>query len=1780
MGEQFRVDNSKRKYVMQSLEEMRRKLLDLTIRNKLLNFPIDQTSSSLRILNTSPNHIYQYIFSEEVMKFASLPVPTRKQIQEYKLSNIGDYRSIDEKVWADKLGIYINYDLPMEYKFDDEEKNYQTLKNARDLLVKHLKNQDSPIDINEIEKQIGIGLNKLTALIKNNGYTDIEDFMRSIQDGEPLKSRHFHHRLAANHMQTFHFPENLDVILRSINEKSHNSIRETGTSILYIVLGFLEWYEADDYDNPRLAPLFIMPVSLEKGNLASQQEISQYNLRYTGEEILLNFSLKEKLQNDFGIVLPPITEGTWPEDYFLKVHDIIEKSKPHWSIRRYVVLGLLNFSKMLMCLDLDHTRWPEGKDSILNHEIIQRLFIAQSSDNDKTSTDCSHKDVEYNIDEIKDIHDNFPLIDDADSSQHSALIDVINGKNLVIEGPPGTGKSQTITNIIAIAMLHGKKVLFCAQKMAAIEVVKQRLEKAGLGDFCLELHSHKAHKRAVLEDLRKCVYNRNIKENPKEIDVETTRYEELKEQLNLYAKEINQPWQNTELTIHQILMGVSRYRFELNLDPAKLHIDGLSGKNADRLFRSRLEDQVKTFRDAVLEFHKHAGENAQLTDHPWYGVHSSDIHVLNCRRAISSLGNWHSALTDWQKDYYSFLDRYAIQDKRHQSLCWQEHLIDAVDQMPMLSKSVCFEAFKKFDDDSISFIQQWIEEFNRIRDDFIDIKSYLAPKRLDDLRAFKDIPVFPSVYEEFGICMNSSFSDVSNIISSLKEIMISCEKYWTSFSELIQDFPPAFANKIIANRQGFQNAVLIMDLAVELPVSLLRYRDSLFCNDGIDSVLEELSERLDSLNLLRESLDDVFNIKKLPSAEVLKSLNKDLHSSGLFSSFSASWKQAKKSLLGLAKNPSISWNTLYAQLPNAHQFVVELNKLDKRNFANTLGEHYQGLSTDIVALQKIRGWYRRVRQIWNDNSELSSVPINGFLILDSQLFKGIQKLQREGLSKKIIKLLDRIVELEQALSKQKILQDSTSIFVGENNIFNPLIQKLSSELTPLRSWFKGDHILLQEAKEIREKLYKIQQQRLSLEERLLAKGWFGEDIKPNVIDAYSKDSTKFLEVINSTLEFKISIMENVTFDAFITGINHVHDSNSYKNLVKDLQHLKNIWQKHISKREVFIKDTQLDISQWMLRCDDDLTKLIARNYEAISKPRWLNGWINLMHMVQEMQDKGLKSIQEAVFNSTLDIKKLEEGVLVAIYNQLANDILMDKPNLMHYSGVKLTSRQKRFREYDKRVQLLQRMRISSVIGNQNIVQGVSGGRKSDYTELSLIRSELGKKTRNIPIRQLISRAKNSLLQLKPCFMMSPMSVANYLEPGDINFDLVIMDESSQIKPEDALGVIARGKQIVVVGDPKQLPPTRFFDYDNDGQDYDEEVAAVSQTESILDALLPLFSMRRLQWHYRSLNENLIACSNYHFYDNSLIVFPSPYTNVDRYGIGFTHIKNGIMKDKCNPEEAKIIALAVRDHAIKYPQESLGVVAMNAKQRDEIENAINKLCRNDSEVEQAISKLRTNTDPFFIKNLENVQGDERDTIFISFTYGPNESGGRIFQRFGPINSDVGWRRLNVLFTRARKRINVFSTMRYLDVLVDSDSKRGVRVMRDFLRFAETGFMEHAPKDTNKKSDSDFAVSVMNELRKAGFSCDSQLGNMGFSIDVAVRDPSNPDQYLMGIECDGEIYNSAKSARDRDRLRHEVLERMGWKIRRIWSVDWFSNPDEVLEPIIRDLRKFTSKSHAVN
>jgi superfamily I DNA and/or RNA helicase/very-short-patch-repair endonuclease len=409
--------------------------------------------------------------------------------------------------------------------------------------------------------------------------------------------------------------------------------------------------------------------------------------------------------------------------------------------------------------------------------------------------------------------------------------------------------------------------------------------------------------------------------------------------------------------------------------------------------------------------------------------------------------------------------------------------------------------------------------------------------------------------------------------------------------------------------------------------------------------------------------------------------------------------------------------------------------------------------------------------------------------------------------------------------------------------------------------------------------------------------------------------------------------------------------------------------------------------------------------------------------------------------------------------------------------------------------------------------------------------------------------------------MSPMSVAQFLDPEGIRFDLVVMDEASQIRPEDALGAIARGKQLVVVGDPKQLPPTSFFekvDRDDAVDDNSEEadIHDLASQESVLDLARGSYQpVRQLRWHYRSQHENLIAFSNREFYDDTLIVFPSPKGEDPDYGVRLVQV-DGIYEAGLNRLEAEAITEAAQKFMKLFPKRSLGIVAMNKPQQELIQKMMDELFATDVEAESYRVRWENSLESVFVKNLENVQGDERDVIFISTVYG-KDAAGNFFQRLGPINGAHGHRRLNVLFTRAKQQVCLFTSMRANDLRVEESTRWGVKALKNYLAYAQSGHLD-AGKLTGREPDSEFERWVMGMLQESGYEVVPQLGVAGYFIDLAVRHPERSGAFILGIECDGAMYHSARSVRDRDRLRQEVLERLKWSIYRIWSTDWFRNP----------------------
>jgi very-short-patch-repair endonuclease len=507
---------------------------------------------------------------------------------------------------------------------------------------------------------------------------------------------------------------------------------------------------------------------------------------------------------------------------------------------------------------------------------------------------------------------------------------------------------------------------------------------------------------------------------------------------------------------------------------------------------------------------------------------------------------------------------------------------------------------------------------------------------------------------------------------------------------------------------------------------------------------------------------------------------------------------------------------------------------------------------------------------------------------------------------------------------------------------------------------------------------------------------------------------------------------------------------------------------------------------------------------------------------------------------------------------------------------------RRFRELDDAMARLASSEVMRRLGNDL-------PRRDDVprnSELGGLRHQLGLQRPTKAIRSLIGDMPTTFGKLAPCVLMSPLSVAQYLPAGQAQFDLVIFDEASQISTWDAIGAIARGRQAIIVGDPKQLPPTNFFGRSEDASD---DMPGVEEFEKDMPSILDEVSAagiptHRLNWHYRSRDEALIAFSNHFYYDGGLVTFPSPDASgqaVRLHKVAGTYMRG---QGRTNPDEARAIVTFIRKRLnewLKLQEDcrpTLGVITFNAQQQGLILDLLDAERKATPDFEWFFSDERE--EPLIVKNLENIQGDERDVMLFSITFGPDQAG-KLTMNFGALNGDGGEKRLNVAVTRARSELHVFSSVTADQIDIGRARGRGVADLKAFLDFANRGAVALAAQDSGSLGpvESPFEEAVRDALALKGWEVHSQIGVSGFRIDLGVRHPDHAGVWLAGVECDGARYHSSATARDRDRIRQAVLEGLGWTILRIWSTDWFRAPQATLERIDGQLRAALESDRAL-
>ena len=576
---------------------------------------------------------------------------------------------------------------------------------------------------------------------------------------------------------------------------------------------------------------------------------------------------------------------------------------------------------------------------------------------------------------------------------------------------------------------------------------------------------------------------------------------------------------------------------------------------------------------------------------------------------------------------------------------------------------------------------------------------------------------------------------------------------------------------------------------------------------------------------------------------------------------------------------------------------------------------------------------------------------------------------------------------------------------------------------------------------------------------------------------------------------------------------------------------------------------------------------------CLSEGNRLGNWIGFINLLSQLHAAELLPYIDIVIQDRVNANDIVGAYRKAFYRRWIEYVLFTAPDLSSFSRILHDQTVKSFVEKDRLQYEISKIQIKSKISQQRPnLDLVAGG-----SSVAILRREGQKKRKQLPIRKLLAETGDLVQIIKPCFLMSPLSVSTFLDPAKISFDTIVFDEASQIFPQDAVGAIYRGKQLIVVGDSKQMPPSNFFSSSADIDDEDDEIGDITDFESILDICSSVFSTERLAWHYRSHYEQLIAFSNANFYNNKLITFPSASTDHKGIGVDFYHVDGTFdRKSKTNKAEAQFIVDLIYKNIEEHPNRSLGVVAFSVAQQNLIDNLLSKKREGDPSREWFFNA--DHAEPFFVKNLETVQGDERDTIIFSIAYA-RDSQGRFLHNFGPLNREGGERRLNVAVTRAKDNIQLVSSIYYTDINLNNTGSEGVRLLRAYLDYAQNGedALERMIVSSGEDEfDSEFELEVCEYLRDQGFTVDTQVGCSGYRIDLALRKP-NSSHYLLAIECDGATYHNSKNARDRDSLRQRVLENMGWQFYRIWSTDWYQNKSVEKERLLQAAKAAVEKGN---
>lgn len=1497
-------------------------------------------------------------------------------------------------------------------------------------------------------------------------------------------------------------PSDLQSSLRALERRALDTFNERGLWTLYLGLGCLRWTDPADGKSAE-TPLLLYPVRFNRTSLADR-----FRLWASTEDVVINPALAVKLANDLDIGLPNLDDldDASPSAVQAAIARALGRQSD-WSVIDRCVLHPFAFAKEAMYRDL-----LDNEDVIAAHPLVRAVALAGASGlADQLGFEPPDLDT---LDDVSPPEDLVNVLD-ADASQRRCVLAAKQGHSFVMDGPPGTGKSQTITNIIAELLHDGKRVLFVSEKAAALDVVEARLTERGLAPFLLELHSNKASRREVAKTLGQSLTRRpRAAERP----VDLARLRQARTKLSTYALAVTERHADLGRSVAEVAARL-------------VELGGLP--------QAPLPDRGHRMWDAT--FLAEVIDHAASLSRAWGPVEQGDDFV------------WRDlAEPEAAAGRVAELARLAL-DVEQASLELSEHQQAVLDELGLRSWTRPDESYRivqllELLDHRPACPAHWLSmptledvrgRCEHFRSQAAELAGLVRDLHGEGGPAWRELRPGDGEVLQRGIDaveanpLRLKFDPTHDLArtSALMDTVEATSRHASTVAAEAATLADAFGAPAPATLQRCRELAELGRL-----IAAPHRPEPSWLDPAVATLLEPAQAALSAAaadararaEALREVFrPDVVDLDLRGLRARFTEVHKGVHKLG------KAYRSDKRALASATLTGKIT-PAVVARLDDAIAYQDALQELRKREalHASVLGErYYHGVETDFgeveaaiavatEAMKLARGEAapERLRERLTrgsfDDAQLTDTSARLLVSVDGWLSEAAGQLTTDVTGVCALPVTTVVKACEGAVADLTTIEGVLGR-VGAT-IGHPTSVDESRQLLRRRTAVdRIERSFGDSAVELRESFGDLGAGAASDWSSIASAVGWADAARATLggpVDEASARAMLATPLRRDAFEPPLVAWREAT-ERLLRAF-HAERAASYR--------------------------AELHAS-W-----DDGIRLLS---ELAGRAGDVTEWA-IFHAEREW-------LRERGFGGALGACIAGRTAAAIVPDVLEHALLRAWLAETISSDVRL--RPSRSKDREALVQEFRTLDAEAVDAAAARVINVAAARRptSRVGEVAVIEREAQKLRRHMPIRELLRAAGRSAQRIKPVFMMSPLAVSTYLPPN-LTFDVVIFDEASQVRPSDAINCIYRADQLIVAGDQRQLPPTTFFDQAfDDGTDTWEEDEPES-FESVLDLCKAssVIGSLPLTWHYRSRHEALIAFSNREFYDDLLATFPAARHTGDDVGIEVFKV-DGVYERgarRVNAVEASKVVERVLLHRRNHPDLSLGVVAFSASQQAEIVAQVEAAALTHPELNDLVAEDRLNG--FFVKNLENVQGDERDVIIFSIGYGP-DANGHFTMNLGPVSSKTGgWRRLNVAITRARRRVELVTS------ILPSDLDRGAENpslvhLKNYLRYALHGHVTAPVADSD--SGGGLGVQIAHLLRGWGYEVDESVGLGDHRVDVAVHHPGRAGEYVLGIEADEPDYARGGVARDRDRLRPSLLIGLGWHLHHAWSTAWYVDRD---------------------